>query len=141
MIPMNKFYDIIKNHCEYKLDIYRKMFNNLIRKQEKHVSFDGISNINNNNSTTINSSSSSNSSTPQQQYVKNSNENFRNKKNLFNKYRQTEIRDKKRKFLLITYRIYWTIRVIYLTCHVFDKKRHSKVKPINFRFRFANKHR
>jgi len=96
MIPTNNFYDIIKTHCEYKLDIYRKLFNDLIRKQEKHVSFDGISNINNNNSTTINSSSS-NSSTPQQKYVNNSNENFRNKKNLFNKYRQTEIRDTKRK--------------------------------------------
>jgi len=98
MIPMNNFYDIIKNHCEHKLNIYRKMFKDLVRKQEKHVSFDGLINFNNNNSTIINSltSSSSNSSTPQQ------NENFRNRKILFNKYKQTEIRDMQRKFLLIT---------------------------------------
>lgn len=94
MIPKNNCYDIITNHCEYKLDFYRKLLNDLIRKQEKHVSFNGSINVNNNNSATINSSSSSNSSTPQQ------NENFRNKKNLFNKYRQTEIRDRQRKFLL-----------------------------------------
>ncbi len=99
---MNNFYESLKNHCEYKLDIYRKMFNDFIRKQEKHVSFAGSINFNNNNSTIINSSttSSSNSSTPQQQYTKNLNENFRNKKNLFNKYRQEEIRDIKSKFFI-----------------------------------------
>jgi hypothetical protein len=102
MIPMNNFYNIIKNHCEDKLEIYRKIFNDLIRKQqEKHVSFNGSINFNNNNSTTIHSSStSSNSSTPQQQQY--FDESFRNKKHLLNKYRQTEIRDIQRKFLLST---------------------------------------
>jgi len=99
MIPINNFYEIIKNHCEYKLDIYRKLFNDLIRKQEKHVSFDGSINFNNNNSTIINSSaSSSTSSTPQQQYT---NENTRNKKIILNKYRQKETRDVQRKFYMI----------------------------------------
>jgi hypothetical protein len=99
MIPVNNFYLIIKNHCEDKLDIYRKMFNDLIRKHDKHVSFNGSINFNNNNSTTINSStpSSSNSSTPQQPYT---NENFRSKKTVFNKYRQTETRDIQRKFCI-----------------------------------------
>jgi hypothetical protein len=97
MIPINNFYEIIKNHCEYKLDIYRKLFNDLIRKQDKHVSFNGSINFNNNNSTIINSStsSSSTSSTPQQQYT---NENIRNKKIVLNKYRQKETRDVQRKF-------------------------------------------
>jgi hypothetical protein len=76
MIPMNKFYEIVKNHCEYKLTIYRKMFNDILRKQDKHVSI----NFNNNNSTTINSSTSR--------------QDFINKK--FN--RQSEIRDRQRKF-------------------------------------------
>lgn len=100
MIPMNNFYLMIKNHCEYKLDIYRKMFNDLIRKQEKHVSFDGSINFNNNNSTTINSSTSSNSSTPQQHYT---NESFRNRKTIYNKYRQTETRDTQRKHVEILF--------------------------------------
>jgi hypothetical protein len=85
MIPRNQF---LKNHCEYKLEIYRKMFNDIIRKHEKHVSFNGSINFNNNNSTTMNSSS-----TPQQYYT---HENFRNKK--------TEIRDRQRKFSLINAR-------------------------------------
>jgi hypothetical protein len=80
MIPRNQF---LKNHCEYKLEIYRKMFNDILRKHEKHVSI----NFNNNNSTTMNSS------TPQQYYT---HENFRNKK--------SEIRDRQRKFSLINAR-------------------------------------
>ena len=101
MIPLNNFYGIVKNHCEYKLDIYRKMFNDVIRKQEKHVSFDGSINFNNNNSTTINSStSSSTSSTPQQQQY--TDEMIRNKKTILNKYRQKETRDVQRKFILCT---------------------------------------
>ncbi|CAF1192107.1 unnamed protein product [Adineta steineri] len=97
MIPMNEFYEIVKHHCDYKLDIYRKMLNDLIRKQEKHVSFDGSINFNNNNSTNINSctsstsSSSSASSTPQEQYTNENN--IRNKKTILNKYRQKETRD------------------------------------------------
>ncbi|CAF4135173.1 unnamed protein product, partial [Rotaria sp. Silwood2] len=95
MIPINNSDLIIKNHYEYKLDIYRKMFNDLIRKQEKHVSFDSPINFNNNNSTNINSSTSTSStaSTPQEQYTNNSNDNFRKKKMIFNQYRQKEIRD------------------------------------------------
>ncbi|CAF1005308.1 unnamed protein product [Rotaria sordida] len=97
MIPNNNnSYLIIKNHCEYKLDIYKKMFNDLIHKQDKHVSFDRPINFNNNNnSTNINSSttSSTSSTPPEQQYIKNhSNDNFRKKKTIFNQYRQTETR-------------------------------------------------
>jgi hypothetical protein len=71
------------------------MFNDLIRKQEKHVSFDSPINFNNNNSTNINLSttSSSTSSTPQQPYTNSSNDNFRKKKSICNQFRQTEIRD------------------------------------------------
>lgn len=91
MISQNNFYHIIKHHCECKVDFYKKMFHDLIRKQEKHVSFNGSINLNNNNSTTINSTSSSpsNSSTPQQ-----------NEKLSFNKFRQNEIRDQQRKLPL-----------------------------------------
>jgi hypothetical protein len=105
LMPKNHF---LKNHCEYKLEIYRKMFNDLIRKHEKHVSFNGSNNFNNNNSTRMNSSTtSSNSSTPQQFYT---HENFRKKK--------SEIRDQQRKFRffsLIDARRDQTIRGIYVT--------------------------
>ncbi|CAF1248480.1 unnamed protein product [Rotaria sp. Silwood1] len=100
MIPMNNSYLIIKNHCEYKLDIYKKMFNDLIRKQEKHVSFDNPINFNNNNNSTninLSTSTSSTSSTPQEQYTNHSNDNFRKKKTIFNQYRQTETRDSQQK--------------------------------------------
>ncbi|CAF4008912.1 unnamed protein product [Rotaria sordida] len=43
----------LKTHCEYKLDLYKKMLNEFHRKtQSKHVSFDGSINLNNNNSST-----------------------------------------------------------------------------------------
>ncbi|CAF3834286.1 unnamed protein product [Rotaria magnacalcarata] len=94
MIPLNDSYLIIKNHCQYKLDLYRKMLNDFIRKHEKHVSFDSPININNNNSTNINSSTSSSlSSTPQVQYTYSSSDNFRKKKLIFNQYRQRETQD------------------------------------------------
>lgn len=95
MIPMNNSYLIIKNHCEYKLDLYRKMFNDLIRKHEKHVSFDSPININNNNSTSINSSIS----TPHVQYTYNTSDGLRKKKTIYNQYQET---DTQRKFILST---------------------------------------
>jgi len=67
MIPINNLHLKVKSHCETKLDLYKKMFNEFFRKsQSKHVSFDGSINLNNNNSSIIHNSSSSSSSTPQQ---------------------------------------------------------------------------
>jgi hypothetical protein len=67
MIPINNLHLKVKSHCESKLDLYKKMFNEFFRKsQSKHVSFDGSINLNNNNSSIIHNSSSSSSSTPQQ---------------------------------------------------------------------------
>ena len=105
MISKNHFYDHFKHHCDYKLDLYRKMFHELTNKQEKHISSDGsINKNNNNNSTTIRfstGSSSSNTSTPQEYY---SSEHYQSTKTSVKKSRRTEIRDVQRKFLLSTSR-------------------------------------
>lgn len=51
MLPINSLHLKLKSHCETKLDLYKKMLNELFRKsQSKHVSFDGSTNLNNNNS-------------------------------------------------------------------------------------------
>jgi hypothetical protein len=52
MFPLNNnLYIKLKSHCESKFDLYKKLFNDFIRKnQSKHVSFDGLINLNNNNS-------------------------------------------------------------------------------------------
>lgn len=64
----------LKTHCECKLDLYKKVLNDLFRKsQSKHVSFDGQINLNNNNSSIS------------QQYLHDSTENYREKR-----YRKTE---------------------------------------------------
>lgn len=102
MIAMNKnLSTTLKHHCDSKMDLYRKMLQDLLRKQEKHVSFDGSINVNNNNSTTINSSSSSStSSTPQQSHhhrALHSNEHVITKKSLGKKYKHIELRDIERK--------------------------------------------
>lgn len=56
----NSLYLKLKSHCGHKLDLYKKILNDLSRKvPSKHVSFDGSINLNNNNSSTINNSSSS----------------------------------------------------------------------------------
>jgi hypothetical protein len=84
MIPKNNLHLKLKNHCECKLELYKKMLNDLFRKsQSKHVSFDGSINLNNNNSSIYNTSSSS-SSTPQQ-YTHEYNQDTRQRK-----YRRTE---------------------------------------------------
>ena len=90
MIPTNNLYLIIKNHCEYKLDIYRKMLDDIIRRQEKHVSFDNLININNNNSTNVNFSTLS--TNLQYQDKNHWNENFRKKKILLNQCQQSDVR-------------------------------------------------
>ncbi|CAF1273357.1 unnamed protein product [Rotaria sp. Silwood1] len=47
----NNLYSKLKKHCQYKLDLYKKMLHEFHRKtQSKHVSFDGSINLNNNNS-------------------------------------------------------------------------------------------
>ncbi|UJR37883.1 hypothetical protein I4U23_030573 [Adineta vaga] len=62
--PTTNLHLKIKNHCECKLDLYRKMLNEFVRKsQSKHVSFDGSINLNNNNSSIFHTSSSLSSST------------------------------------------------------------------------------
>jgi hypothetical protein len=87
MIPINNLHLKVKSHCETKLDLYKKMFNEFFRKsQSKHVSFDGSINLNNNNSSIIHNSSSSSSSTPQQY----STHDFRQKK-----YRRTDNNNRK----------------------------------------------
>jgi hypothetical protein len=87
MIPINNLHLKVKSHCESKLDLYKKMFNEFFRKsQSKHVSFDGSINLNNNNSSIIHNSSSSSSSTPQQY----STHDFRQKK-----YRRTDNNNRK----------------------------------------------
>lgn len=54
MIPINNLHLKLKNHCEYKSDLYKKTLNEFIkRNQSKHVSFDDSSNLNNNNSSII----------------------------------------------------------------------------------------
>ncbi|CAF1547653.1 unnamed protein product [Adineta ricciae] len=76
----------IQNHCESKLDLYKKMLSEFVRKsQSKHVSFDGSINLNNNNSSIFHTSSSSSSATPLQYSSQQSyNQNSRQKK-----YRRT----------------------------------------------------
>lgn len=67
MFPTNHLQLKLKGHCQAKLDLYKKVSQEFLRKsQTKHVSFDGFINSNNNNSSRINTSSSSSSSTPQQ---------------------------------------------------------------------------
>jgi hypothetical protein len=74
MIPINNLQLKVKSHCESKLDLYKKMLNDLFRKsQSKHVSFDGSSNLNNNNSSIY------------QSYLHDINQNSHQKK-----YRKTE---------------------------------------------------
>ncbi len=75
MLPINNFHLKLKTHCEFKLDLYKKMLNDFFRKsQSKHVSFDGSINLNNNNSSIY------------QQYLHDTNQqNFREKT-----YRRTE---------------------------------------------------
>ncbi|CAF4169352.1 unnamed protein product [Adineta steineri] len=71
------------NHCECKLDLYKKMLNDFFRKsQSKHVSFDGSINFNNNNSSIFHTS------TPQE-----FNQNIRQKK-----HRRTTLNDINRNF-------------------------------------------
>ncbi|CAF1061378.1 unnamed protein product [Adineta ricciae] len=76
----------IQNHCESKLDLYKKMLSEFVRKsQSKHVSFDGSINLNNNNSSIFHTSSSSSSAAPLQYSTQQSyNQNSRQKK-----YRRT----------------------------------------------------
>lgn len=70
----NPLYMKLKNHCQCKFDLYKKILNDLFRKsQSKHVSFDGQINLNNNNSSIS------------QQYLHDSTDNYREKR-----YRRTE---------------------------------------------------
>lgn len=74
------------------------MLNDLIHKQDQHVSFENPINFNNNNSTNINLSTS------QKQYKNTADDNMRKKKMIFNQYKQTDTQDMQCKFILITYR-------------------------------------
>ena len=57
--PINHLNLKLKNHCECKLECFKKILNEFDRRnQSKHVSFDGSINLNNNNSSRMHTSSS-----------------------------------------------------------------------------------